>query len=104
MDYRLRAFDHICCDKLLFTTLNNFSRSHLIGLPNDRSIQVTQYGIVPIHDKIILSQVLYVPEFKHNLISVAKITSQLKVWVIFTDDFCVMHAPSSKSNFLIGKR
>ncbi|XP_042752608.1 uncharacterized protein LOC111893020 [Lactuca sativa] len=50
------ASGHICCDKLLFTTLNNFSRPHLIGLPNDQSIQVTQYGTLPIHDKIILSQ------------------------------------------------
>lgn len=73
------ASDHICCDKTLFSSLNKFSRSHLIGLPSDQSIKVSQYGNVPIHDKIMLSQVLYVPDFKHNLISVSKVTTQLKV-------------------------
>lgn len=51
-----------------------------------------------------LHQVLYVPEFKYNLISVARVTSQLKVWNLFTDELCAMQAPLSRNKIIIGQR
>ena len=68
------ATDHICANKSMFTSLESFDKPHLIGLPNGQSLHLSQNGTVPIHETVVLPQVLYLPEFKHNLISVAKIT------------------------------
>nr|KAJ0190415.1 hypothetical protein LSAT_V11C800399240 [Lactuca sativa] len=98
------ATDHICCDQNLFSSIHTFSHSHFISLPNGQSIPVTKSGKVPIHENIILNDVLYAPQFKNNLISVTKVTSRLKVWILFTDEFCAMYSPLSKSSLIIGKR
>ncbi|XP_023753961.1 uncharacterized protein LOC111902344 [Lactuca sativa] len=96
--------DHICCDQNLFSSIHTFSHSHFLSLPNGQSIPITQSGKVPIHENITLNDVLYVPQLKNNLISFTKVTSQLKVWILFTDEFCAMHAPLLKSSLIIGKR
>ncbi|KAL4557147.1 hypothetical protein LXL04_035319 [Taraxacum kok-saghyz] len=98
------ATNHIFCDQNLFSTLSTFSQSHFLSLTNGQSLCVSQSRRVPIHEDITLNDVLYVPQFKHNLISVTNVTSQLKVWVLFTDEFAVMQAPLSKSSLIIGKR
>jgi len=49
----------------------------LISLPNGQTIYATYSGLVRFSDKFYLSDVLYVPHFQLNLISVSKLTHQL---------------------------
>lgn len=42
------------------------------------------------------------PHFQYNLVSVAKLTSQLQTFVLFTDEHCLVQDPSSKSSIALG--
>lgn len=46
-------------------------------------------GIADFLDKMQVDQVLYVPDFKFNLLSVSKLTKALSCSVNFFPDFCV---------------
>lgn len=71
--------DQICSDKLLFSSIKNLSQSHSLNLPNVQSLQAFQFGYELIHNTIKLHKFFYVPEFRLNLISVAELTTQLKI-------------------------
>lgn len=71
------ATDHMCSNKELFSTFHKLHQPHMIGLPDGHDTSVEFYGDVQIHDSIVLHQVLYVPRFKYNLVSVSKLASQL---------------------------
>ena len=96
------ATDHMCSNKALFLSMTKLSQPHLIGLPNGSDTSVSFIGKVQIHTSIILDNVLYVPDFKYNLVSITKLTSQLNTFVIFTDENCLLQDPSLKNNFALG--
>ena len=83
------ATDHMCSNPELFLFLLEFSQPHSIGLPNGHTLYVTHYGDIQIHSSIVLKNVLYVPSFQYNLVSISKLTAQLQTFVIFTDEKCL---------------
>lgn len=91
-----------------------FNRSHifqikplvyplLITLYNGYSVKVIEIGSVHLESYIVLHKVLYVPSFKYNPISVHCLTAQLKGLISFTNDLCLLQAPSMKKPLGVGK-
>jgi len=64
------ATDHVCHNLNAFTTCTKI-KSVLISLPNGQTVYASYYGLVKFCAKLYLTNVLYVPQFQLNLISVS---------------------------------
>ncbi|KAK9689148.1 hypothetical protein RND81_09G038700 [Saponaria officinalis] len=80
----------------LFVNAQALSKQIMVGLPDGTTKLVTYIGEVTIHSDIILHDVLYIPDFKHNLLSVGKLLAQNYVLTHFDVDQCFIqdHARS----------
>ena len=64
----------MCNTLVLFLNINDISyNKHYINIPNGPKVRVTKMGRIKLHDILILEDVLYVPQFRFNLISVHKL-------------------------------
>jgi predicted aspartyl protease len=70
------ATDHMVHSTKLFTKITSTLHTS-VELPNGESALVTHIGTVKISESLILVDVLCVPSFSFNLISVSKLTSSL---------------------------
>ena len=61
-----------------------------INLPNGHTSEISSVGNVPLSTDLILQDVLYVPVFKYNLLSIPKLTKDSNCIVIFHPKFCVI--------------
>jgi len=96
------ASNHITFNKNSLTNIKTLPYPILISLPNGYKVKVIEFGDVSITPDIILHEVLYVPSFKYNLVSVHSLTTSLKCTVLFTGALCVLQAPSVKRPQAIG--
>ncbi|OMO88956.1 Integrase, catalytic core [Corchorus capsularis] len=83
------ATDHITCTFDSFKTYRPVNNV-FVGLPNNTKVQVTHIGTVQFNDSLILFDVLYVPDFTFNLVSVGKLTSDLHCCLITVSSHCVI--------------
>lgn len=84
------ASDHMCFIKSLFTSMTPLSQPLHISLPNGQLVTILHSGTVPLINDIILTNVLYVPLFKYNLLSINKLTQQLNCTAHFTHNMCYL--------------
>lgn len=84
------ATDHITCsfDKLSHPIPIDAS----IHLPNGEVSFITHKGTVQLTPTLTLHNVLYVPNFKFNLISISKLTSESHCCAFFLPNVCVFCA------------
>ncbi|EPS57917.1 hypothetical protein M569_16900, partial [Genlisea aurea] len=66
------ASEHMCYQKNLFTELYHIPEI-LVKLPTGATVNITEIGTVPVTDALSLRNVLYVPSFQYNLISVIRL-------------------------------
>lgn len=78
-------------------------KGHMITVPDGRKITVKYIGIVTLQNGVILLNVLYVPQFKFNLISVKKLLDDLKCKLIFDHHGCHVQENLMKRHWLLGK-
>lgn len=90
MDHRFWCNRSHLFESVFFVSMSKLVQPQLIGLPNGNNTFVRYIGDVSIHESITLHGVLYVPDFKYNLVSVPKLTSQLHTFAIFTDPHCLL--------------
>lgn len=83
------ASHHMCYDRLLMHDIHPIAHSFHVALPNNHVILVTHVGSVRLGSQLVLHEVLLVPDFKCNLLSISKLTSELHCKVVFTHDSCV---------------
>lgn len=67
------ATNHIICSISLLTTITSLTQC-IIELPNGESAQVTHIGLVQHSATLVLDNVLCVPSFSFNLLSISKLT------------------------------
>ncbi|KAL2942349.1 Retrovirus-related Pol polyprotein from transposon RE1 [Bienertia sinuspersici] len=85
------ASDHICNDLSAFTTYHTVSNANnLITISDGRALKVQHIGSVSICQGIQLYNVLHVPEFKFNLISVHKLCKDLNCTLQFSSNECLV--------------
>jgi len=83
------AFDHMTSNLKFFTNLQPLKKPIHVTLPNGSLKVVTHAGQVPLCSKLILQNVLYVPDFKFSLISVHKLITDLHLLALFTPEKCI---------------
>uniref|UniRef100_M1ANP4 Integrase core domain containing protein n=1 Tax=Solanum tuberosum TaxID=4113 RepID=M1ANP4_SOLTU len=81
------ATNHMVADVNLLDKLAIVSRG--VYLPNGVVAQVTHPGSSSVTARTSLTNVLYLPQFKFNLIYVSKLTKKLGCSVSFFPDFCL---------------
>jgi hypothetical protein len=86
------ATDHMICIVSLFTTITVVV-SRTVRLPNGQSASVTHIGTVRISESFILTDVLCVPSFSFNLISVSKLIKMMHCCLIFFVSILFYSAP-----------
>lgn len=57
-------------------------------MPNGNIMTTSKYGDVPLNESLVLRDVLYVPSFKFNLLSVGKVLQNRIVECCFYVEFC----------------
>lgn len=77
------AFDHICTNLSWFHDYKSLQRPDTITIPDGRQIPVAHIGSVALNDHIILHNVLHVPDFAFNLISIHQLCKDLKCQIFF---------------------
>ena len=79
------ATRHICTNMKLFQSIMHVIPTKLI-LPNNEVLVICQSGTVCITDDIILENVLYVPNFKFNILSMSCLINTNNFQVSFYSD------------------
>lgn len=78
--------DHMCCSLSLLTDVKSLSNPINLSLPTGAIIAVHETGTFSIHPKLVLHNVLFVPSFNYNLLSVSKWISDSGGNVLFLSD------------------
>lgn len=97
------ASTHVCCDKELLHTTYRLDRQVIVNLPDGSIKRVSVAGKVRLNQDIVLSNVLYVPGFTHNLLSVAQLIQENEVKCTFYQSHCVFQTGNSEQVIGIGK-
>lgn len=95
------ATDHIVSDASLLVHAKSLNA--VLHLPNGTTTPITHIGDLHLTSSLVLIEVLCVPSFNCNLISISKLTADLSATVIFSKSNCLIHDPSLKQMVEIGK-
>ncbi|GJV13453.1 cysteine-rich receptor-like protein kinase 8 [Tanacetum coccineum] len=83
------ATDHICISISLMHNIITCINPIIINLPNGQTITCTTIGSVTLQSNITLHNVLYIPTFTYNLISISKILQNTLKTITFTHNSCI---------------
>lgn len=97
------ASTHVCCSPELLYTTYRLERPAIVHLPDGATKQVVTAGKVRINRDIVLSDVLYVPGFTHNLLSIAQLIQENEVRCTFYQTHCVFQKGNTNQVIGIGK-
>jgi len=78
------ASDHMSSHLPLFTQKRELQRPILIKLSDGNTKTVTMVGNIKIHPNIVLKDVLYVKNFKYDLLSISKLLEDGDLVALFT--------------------
>ena len=81
------ATDHMVYSLSSFTSITSTIHGY-IHLPNGQKVLATHIGSVQISNTLILTNVLCVPAFSFNLITITKFTDSMPCCVLFFSQFC----------------
>ncbi|XP_019245187.1 PREDICTED: uncharacterized protein LOC109225050 [Nicotiana attenuata] len=95
------ASNHITFNKSILSDIITLPYPLLVVLPNGYKVKVTEIGNVKLAPEITLYKVLHIPSFKFNLISVYWLSKHLRGMTSFTDNTCLLQAPSLKRHLEI---
>lgn len=84
------ASDHMTASFNLLTKPQRALNKPQINLPNGHTTSITHTSSVYLHNDLTLSNVLFIPSFKHNPLSVSKATQDSDCVVTFYDNFCLI--------------
>jgi len=87
------ASDHITPDLGILTFVQKLSIPGFITMPNGKHSRIEHIGSVQLSPTLLLTDVLHVPDFQFNLLSVHKLCKQVAGKVIFTPTDCTLQSP-----------
>lgn len=82
------ASDHMTCDLDKLFNVTPATSELIIKLPTGDTTKITHIGDVRMANGLLLHKVLYVPQFKHNLLSIHRLDANNKCVVNFKSDSC----------------
>ena len=86
------ATHHVSHDKNLFQSMDTSVLS-CVNLPTGPTVKISGVGTIRINDHIVLKNLLFIPEFRLNLISISSLTTDLGYRVIFDPSSCEIQDP-----------
>lgn len=95
--------NHICEVEGLLENLKPLANKILIHLPDDSTKNVQSHGDIWLHETLILHDVLFIPSFKHNLLSVAKLCENNTFKFTFYPLFCILQDLRTESIIAVGQ-
>ncbi|CAA7017765.1 unnamed protein product [Microthlaspi erraticum] len=84
------ATHHVCHDKELFIELSD-SVNRSMTLPTGIGVNIAGIGTIKLNTSLVLHNVLYIPYFSLNLLSISQLTKDLGYRVVFDKDSCIIH-------------
>lgn len=98
------ATDHICSNIDDFVSHKPLQPVEYITIPDDgKKVAIKNVGTVQLNSNMLLHNVLHVPEFQFNLLSVKRLCKDFNCEVLFTPDKCLLQGLSQKnSQMLLG--
>ncbi|XP_075645619.1 uncharacterized protein LOC142616705 [Castanea sativa] len=97
-----RATDHFVCSVDMLTSITATMQS-LVHLPNGESAQVTHIGTIVLSSSLTLYNVLCVPSFSFNLLSVSTLTLSQPCCLVFLSTYCCIQDLLSWKMIGVGK-
>ena len=99
------ATDHICSDLSVFLTYKPVTTpNEFILIPDGRQVPIAHTGSVKITNDLILHNVLHVPAFHYNLLSVQRLCKDLHCSLVFNDTNCIIQDHLQKGKqILLGR-
>lgn len=86
------ATHHVSHDRNLFLSLiDTLDRS--VALPTRICVKIKGIGHIHLNEYLILNNVLFIPDFRLNLLSISQLTKDLKCRVSFDHSTCLIHDP-----------
>ncbi|KAK8322328.1 hypothetical protein V6Z11_A12G164100 [Gossypium hirsutum] len=99
-----RATNHMTFDfQCLNSSVALAPNSSCVQLPNGKSTFVTYVGHLILSPTYKLTNVLHIPDFNYNLLSVSQLTKDLNCFVSFYPSFCLLQDLCSGRMLGIGK-
>ena len=83
------ATHHVACDRSRFETFF-VSLNASVTLPTGMGVRIEGVGRVRLSNSLILNNVLYIPDFRLNLMSVSQVTKDLGYRILFDDVSCMI--------------
>ena len=96
------ATDHIVCSVSLLTSITGISHS-MVQLPNGESVVVTHVSTIQLSSHITLTNVLCVPFFSFNLLSVSSMTKTQSLCLVFLSAHCFIQDLTNWSTIGVGQ-
>ena len=87
------ATHHVSHDRSLFVSLSENFSDKSVTLPTGPDIKIAGIGQVRLNECLVLNNVLYIPDFRLNLLSVSQLTKDLNCRVIFDEVSCMIQDP-----------
>ncbi|XP_016473235.2 uncharacterized protein LOC107795165 [Nicotiana tabacum] len=97
------ASDHMTSDKSLLFYIETLYVPYLVSLPNGYKVKVHNVGSLALFPDLILHNVLYIPSFKFNLISVYKLVAKPGHMIQFINTGCTFQGPSLNKPVVLGR-
>ena len=97
------ASEHMSLESTFLHDLTLSTCPMMINLPNGTQVEVTHSGKLRITDGLILNDVLLVPKFKFNLLSIKRLYEQLHSIIQFIESNVLLQAPSQRKPLVIGR-
>lgn len=97
------ATHHVCNDISCFTYSFATTNSY-VNLPTGESIAITRIGFVALTPSITISHVLFVPEFKFNLISISSLTTEHNFVAQFSSSACIIQGNTQGKMIRMAKK
>lgn len=83
------ASRHICTDISKFVPIHPIVKSNVL-LPNHSSIPVYFSSVVKLNQQLILQDVLFIPHFRTNLLSISSLTKASHLTITFLSDHFIL--------------
>jgi len=90
------ASDHMSSHLSSFTQRRKLQRPILVKLSDGNTKTVTVVGNIQIHPDITLKDVLYVKDFKYNLLSISKLLEDGDFMALFTKKGFMIQDPTTR--------
>ncbi|CAH9110065.1 unnamed protein product [Cuscuta epithymum] len=97
------ASEHITCDDNDMFNIFAHPPEPAVRIPNGDSIPVSAVGSLYLSNGFYLRRVLYVPQFKCNLLSASRLTNDLNCTLTFFSNFCILQDLASRKLIGMGR-